>query len=565
MADRRAHGAGDGCVSMTGEATWFSSGGRSLEGWVHRPEDGRAVGAIVIAGELAWERMVTYRALRVLAITAAQRGWVVVRFSWTGVGDSGPLEPGSDLVELWREDLAAAVELARTASGAAEVDAIGLRVGASMLAAAAEVPLRTRLLWEPIGGRAFIRKQSVLLGVDLPDDFPRSPDGAELCGTWLDDGQAASLRNLADATGLDGGSLPDGATVVLEEDRKTAEQLYESHPWWARVPVASEKALLDRLTPARPQPLPAWEPERVSIIDDPESGVAVRRTLVEVGPNDLPGILTERAVGPRADAAVLLLPGGNELRNAISVHERSARWLAARGVPNLRADRRSTGDGMAADRLREPRNDSDASVDDVAEFGAFLARETHAPVTAMGTCAGGWLAARASSRRGVVQRLIMVNNSEWGVAVERQDRLNDARVKREPDPHEQRSAPDRLALLRSGGQASYRLPYWVGYFVRKWFEIGDHAELLLRAVPSTTPMAMYLGDSDWKWFTQVRGQRALERMISQGKDMRVEVDPRLDHSLMSRASSDAYIEILEREFADVAQLSLPHPATQDGD
>jgi hypothetical protein len=77
-------------------------------------------------------------------------------------------------------------------------------------------------------------------------------------------------------------------------------------------------------------------------------------------------------------------------------------------------------------------------------------------------------------------------------------------------------------------------------------------------------LAIYLCESDWKWFVQARGQRALRRMISRGKNMRIEVDPRLDHSLMSRASSDAYIEILEREFADVAQ-SLPQPAAQDGD
>jgi hypothetical protein len=151
----------------------------------------------------------------------------------------------------------------------------------------------------------------------------------------------------------------------------------------------------------------------------------------------------------------------------------------------------------------------------------------------------------------------MVNNWEWGVSVERQDRLNNKKVREEPDPHEQRSAPDRLAFVRSGGQASYRLPYWLGYLVRKWFSIGDHAELLLRSISSTTPTAMYLGESDWKWFAQVRGERALRRMISRGRAMRIEVNPHLDHSLMSRASSDAYIEILEREFSDVLQPSLP--------
>ena len=554
-------------MTSLGEQTWFRSGNRSLEGWVHRPDNGRAVGAIVIAGELAWERMVTYRALRVLAISAAQRGWVVVRFSWTGVGDSGPLQPGSDLVKLWREDLAAAVDLARTVSGIAEVDAIGLRVGASMLASAADVPIRTRLLWEPIGGRAFMRRQSLLLGVNLPADFPQSPDGTELCGAWLDDAQAASLCGLPDAAALDASALPDGATVVLEENRKTAEELYERHPWWAKVPIESEHALLDRLTLAPSAALPSWERERVSVIRDPDTGVAIRRTLLEVGPNHLPGILTERANGPRAEAAVLLVPGGSELRNAISVHERSARWLAARGVPSLRADRRAVGDGAMADELSEPRRANATGVKDVAELAACLARETHAPVTAMGTCAGAWLEARAAASTGLVHRLIMVNNATWGVVLDRQERLVEDRVKREPNdqPKANRPKPGRLAFIRSGGRASYRFPYWAGYFVRKWFGIGEHAELLLRTIPSTTPMALYLGDSDWDGFVVARGKRALQRMISRGKDMRIQVDSRLDHSLMSRASSDAYVEILEREFADVVQIPLAQRGTQEGD
>ena len=212
---------------------------------------------------------------------------------------------------------------------------------------------------------------------------------------------------------------------------------------------------------------------------------------------------------------------------------------------------------MAADPFHKSRDESGESIEDVVEFAAFLAGETHAAVTAMGTCAGGWLEARAASRSEAVQRLIMVNNAEWGVSVARQYRLSDQRVKNEPDPRARQTAPDRPAFVRSGGQASYRLPYWAGYFLRKWFGIGGHAELLLRTIPSTTPLTMYLGESDWRDFVLARGQRALRRMIRRGRRMRVEVDSRLDHSLMSRASADAYIEILEREFADVLQSALP--------
>jgi hypothetical protein len=205
-------------------------------------------------------------------------------------------------------------------------------------------------------------------------------------------------------------------------------------------------------------------------------------------------------------------------------------------------------------------------VKDVAELTAFLARETHAPVTAMGTCAGAWLEARAAASTGLVHRLIMVNNATWGVALDRQERLIEDRVKGEPNdkPPANRPKAGRLAFIHSGGRASYHFPYWAGYFVRKWFGIGEHAELLLRTIPSTTPMALYLGDSDWDGFVVARGKRALQRMISRGKDMRVEVDSRLDHSLMSRASSDAYVDILEREFAGVAQTPSPQPAAQDG-
>lgn len=148
-------------MTELGVASWIPLPDRSLYSWVHRPQNGEAKGAVVIAPPLAREQVISYRTLRMLAIELARQGWVAIRFAWTGTGESAEMPEGADPAALWKEDLAAVTEFAGTLVGTDRVHAIGLRAGAALLAAT-EAPLQSRLLWEPVGGKIFLRQQSML-------------------------------------------------------------------------------------------------------------------------------------------------------------------------------------------------------------------------------------------------------------------------------------------------------------------------------------------------------------------------------------------------------------------
>jgi pimeloyl-ACP methyl ester carboxylesterase len=101
-----------------------------------------------------------YRGLRQLAQTLTYSGFPVLRFDYSGTGDSGG---DSRLVNLdyWIEDTQFAARELRAASGAENLCLIGLRFGALLAqeaVAAGGVPANAVALWDaPPSGDVFVR------------------------------------------------------------------------------------------------------------------------------------------------------------------------------------------------------------------------------------------------------------------------------------------------------------------------------------------------------------------------------------------------------------------------
>jgi hypothetical protein len=553
-------------MSSLGEPTWLRSRDRSLDGWVHRPDEGQAVGAVVIAGPFAHEALVTYRTLRVLAVEAARRGFVAVRFSWSGTGDSEPAPADADLATAWQEDLAAAVDLARAASGIAQVDAIGVRFGAAVVAAA-ETPLRTRVLWEPLGGRAFLRMQSSLLKMHLPEGFPLAQQGVELCGHTLDEEAAASLRTLPDPRAAASGDIPGAPPLLLEDDPQTAADLFGREPKFARVPLGSIRRALDALEPAPPAALPEWMPERELLSVIPASGTRVRHTLLPVGPDRLPGILTEPVDGPRAATAALFIPFANDPKGAGRVGRATSLRLAAGGIPTLRADRRGIGDAADPHDLAEVPSMVETGFADVAHFAAWLAERTGRPVVGIGLCSGAWLVARAATIA-TFHRLILVNNQVWSTSrrfFTRQRTLDRATNGAAGSPGanaSERGSPGGGRLTtRLKRVVRSRAPYPVRHRLFAPLGRDEIAETVLGPVPERTSVRLLLGDDDRRHWESSRGPDSVRRLRRRGRRIEVEHDPRADHALMSEAAFQAYLDLLDRELHPQARPIAADPAT----
>lgn len=141
---------------------FFGASARPLFGVYHPPAGARRLGsAVVICPPVGHEYMRTHRALRTLALQLARAGHGVLRFDWSGTGDSAG-EPEHARVRDWFEDFAAALDEARELVAAPSVHVVGLRLGATLaLLAAGEQPIDTLVLWDPVmSGGEFLRDQA---------------------------------------------------------------------------------------------------------------------------------------------------------------------------------------------------------------------------------------------------------------------------------------------------------------------------------------------------------------------------------------------------------------------
>lgn len=141
---------------------YFGSSRRPLFGIYHPPAGGeRRSSAVVICPPIGNEYMRTHRALRTLAVQLARSGHGVLRFDWSGTGDSSG-EPEHARVAAWLEDLASAVDEAQELVASSTASVVGLRLGATLAAvAAAECEMDALVLWDPvISGLAWLREQA---------------------------------------------------------------------------------------------------------------------------------------------------------------------------------------------------------------------------------------------------------------------------------------------------------------------------------------------------------------------------------------------------------------------
>jgi pimeloyl-ACP methyl ester carboxylesterase len=103
-------------------------------------------------------------AFRRLAVMVAREGYHVLRFDWSGTGDSWG-ETADGQVETWLSDIDAAVQEVRDASGAKSVSIVGMRLGAAIasMACSRSVDADDLVLWEPVvSGAEYIEELEAL-------------------------------------------------------------------------------------------------------------------------------------------------------------------------------------------------------------------------------------------------------------------------------------------------------------------------------------------------------------------------------------------------------------------
>ncbi|WP_165842932.1 alpha/beta fold hydrolase [Phenylobacterium deserti] len=388
-------------------------------GALHRPAPHLDRGVVVVlCPPVGGEARRAYRPLWLLAGMLVRQGVSVLRYDHPGTGDSAPLPPDADQWSHWLAGVKSAAAFARTATGAANLVLGGLRLGASLAAAAAaEVRPEGLLLLAPIvTGRGWVRE--LQLAIRVTGGEPTERPGLELDGLHLTEASIRSLQNM-DLRGLkalapqalvatrDAGVGPlagiaanvehaafEGYEALFREAHvnETPEALFaqaaewagESFPRLRPAPVARETSLA-ALTGA------GWC----------EQPVAFGRGLR--------GVLC-RPTGEARQTAVVFCNTGADPRAGIGdFGTEAARRLAASGVTSLRFDFAGLGESDSAGPTWRSHVFEDSRVGDLQAAADLLRSCGHPEVMLSGVCSGAYHALQAAMADSRLGKVLLVN------------------------------------------------------------------------------------------------------------------------------------------------------------
>ena len=432
---------------------WIRSHELPLAGWIHRPSDLSSLNGrgLLICNPVGHELIHAHQSIREMADSFARAGYSVLRFDYTGTGDSDGDEFADNIVAKWLDDIVTAADYLRAACGTDVRQVIGIRSGALLAAACAErlSPADGLILWDPIpSGRRFLRElkaneklayfrcePDLLESVGFPYPTPMLRDLKEL-------DIASSLRAFpAPVVAFVRDSAPVPATISkIGEDSLDfdciqvpglATMLVEPHN--ALIPhdaigraVTWASEHLDRVPPE-----PA--PEALTISNEVAfsgSNAGIVESVIRVSEGGSTGILC-RGPNPKAHERPIVLFG-----NAGSIYHIGpnrlyvtlARRLAKAGFTSFRYDLPNMGDGLQTPHPEANYPYPEDAVERITEVIEYARSDFgHPSVILTGVCSGATQAFLAAMRQEPTTALIetaMVNPKVFYVEDITQDGSN---------------------------------------------------------------------------------------------------------------------------------------------
>ena len=410
------------------EPTWFGEGDSALFGWLSSPKDDVVRGGVILALPVGFEARGARKAMRALATSLAQSGFLALRFDYRGTGDSSG-DFGSTLANPgWIEDVASAVDYLR-GCGVHDVSAVGMRLGATLVGLAAsssQLDLRSVVAWDPCeSGRGFLRELRALETLrhqDVAEYVDGSVETAEFLFAPDMVESIKSLKLLESTPAL----WAKRALVISREGRPLSTSLREHldagnvefettteqessigiHPFFSVAPVATITRIVGWLgedqeeRTIRPQLTPCTR----ATLSDAEDGRSVVEQVVRVGPRRLFAITSE----PRTETTspwIVFLSGVHEDHTGPSrLWVEISRRLAASGLRCVRID--LSGSGESPRRAEDPlmRGNDPVWIRDAREIGLSLTPADPTNCVYVGYCSGAFLAvetAYGSGARGL--------------------------------------------------------------------------------------------------------------------------------------------------------------------
>jgi alpha-beta hydrolase superfamily lysophospholipase len=397
---------------------WFGPTSRPLFGWLTSPADGQAKGGVLLAPPVAREARAARPAFRRTAAALAARGFVSLRFDYFGTGDSSGDLDAADLDEAWTDSVASAAALLRSCE-LDSVSAIGMRLGATIVAAAADandLKLSSLVLWDPCdSGRNYLRELGALEALRR-EHHELLADGSVETAEFVFSARAAeAVRRLRLST-LERTPLAERVLVLTRPDRAipTAlrtrldqervewssaadqRQLLDVEPLAAALPDRSIQRLVEWIAAPIVDDAACKEPLGISqsiVLDGGPTPIVER--CVRLGLRDLFGIVTEPVEQPRGPLVVFLNVSNEEHTGPSRLWVELARRWATHGLECVRFDLSGLGDSPMRLGVPEPELYDQRWLSDMADVARTLRPGDPSDTVFVGLCSGGYLAVEA--------------------------------------------------------------------------------------------------------------------------------------------------------------------------
>ena len=432
---------------------WIRSHEQPLAGWIHRPTDVSCLNGrgLLICNPIGHELIHAHQSIREMADKFARAGYSVLRFDYTGTGDSDGDEFEDNIVAKWLDDIVAASDYLHATCGTEVRQVIGIRSGA-LLAAACAGRLSVvdgLMLWDPIpSGRRFLRE---LKANEKLAYFRCEPDLLESVGFPYPTPMLQDLKGLDIADSLTAFQAPvvafvrDSAPVPPAISKIGADELdfdCVQVSGLATMLVEPHNAVIphdaiDRAVSWASEHLVAMphesEPAALDISNEvafagPNEGIV--ESVVRVSEGGSTGILC-RGPNPKATKRPIVLFG-----NAGSIYHIGpnrlyvtlARRLAQEGFTSFRYDLPNMGDGLQTPHPEANYPYPEDAVERITEVIEFARSDFGYPsVILTGVCSGATQAFLAAMRQEPTTALIetaMVNPKVFYVEDITQDGSN---------------------------------------------------------------------------------------------------------------------------------------------
>jgi pimeloyl-ACP methyl ester carboxylesterase len=377
---------------------------------------GVATQGVLLAPPIGREARAGRRALRLAALRMARNDMVSLRFDYDGTGDSSGVLDDPDRDVSWINSVSYAAEFLR-ALGVSTISAVGMRLGATILGAAADthdLGLTSLVLWDPCSsGRTYLRELSALESLRR-ENLSIESDGSVETSEFVFSPQTVNeIRRLSLMT-LERSPLAERLLVVARDDRSISDKLQERlskekvdwsstseqqaligvDPLRSTLPEVTVGEIISWLQAQVVVPVPIQLPSGAhdAVIAGAPGATPITERFVELGTRRLFGIVTEPVGGGAGPLVIFLNVSTDEHTGPSRLWvELSRRW-AALGLQCVRFDLTGVGDSPLLPEERWAWIYDQDWLEDLGDVARALRPDDPSDSVFVGLCSGAFLA-----------------------------------------------------------------------------------------------------------------------------------------------------------------------------